>query len=109
MAAEKNPGGPLGEEVELLVEIGEAAGDFPFKIMVFPRSERAEEGVDEERVVALFARTAGVTVLASDDSVLSPYRMVTWSPEGERSLVLLDERALDEDEAYVLLGTAPEH
>ncbi|MFE9251867.1 hypothetical protein [Streptomyces sp. NPDC007088] len=58
--------------------------------------------------MALFARTAGVTVLASDDAVLSPYRTVTWSPEGERSLVLLDERALDEDDAYVLLGAAPD-
>lgn len=109
VAPEKAPGAPLGEETELLVEIGEAAGDFPVRVMVFPRSERAEEGADEEQIVALFARTAGVTVLASDDSVLSPYRMVAWSPEGTRTLVALDERALDEDEAYVVSRAAPGH
>lgn len=100
--SEDERGGPLEDDVELLIEVGELEGDFPAHLSFFARSARTENA-ERSAFVAEFARRFHAHVLVSDESP-DPYRMTRVSPDGSRQLVRLDAEALDRDDAYRVAG-----
>lgn len=102
---EDNRGGPLGDEIELLIEVGETPGDFPLHLSFFARSPRTE-AAERHTLVGQFARHFRTHVLVSDDS-LDPCRMVHVSPDGSREPVRLSADTLHRQNAYVIEGPQP--
>lgn len=100
--SEDERGGPLADEVELLVEVGELAGDFPAHLSFFARSPRTENA-ERDALVDHFARHFQAHLLVSDASP-DPYRMTRVGPDGSREVVRLDAEALDSQDAYVVAG-----
>ncbi|MEE4541102.1 hypothetical protein V2S66_03850 [Streptomyces sp. V4-01] len=100
--SEDDRGGALGDDIELLVETGELAGDFPAHLSFFARSARTE-AAERDVLVADFARRFQAHLLVSDDSP-DPYRMTLVKPDGSRELVRLNVEALDSEDAYVIDG-----
>jgi hypothetical protein len=99
---DEDRGGPLGDDIELLIEVAELGGDFPAHLSLFARSPRAERA-ERDSVVNGFARRFRTTVLVSDDSP-DPYRIIRVTPDGSRGIVRLNAEALDGEDAYVVEG-----
>jgi hypothetical protein len=99
---EEDRGGPLGDDIELLIETAELGGDFPAHLSLFARSSRAES-VERNSIVNGFARHFQTTVLVSDDSP-DPYRMMQVMPDGSREIVRLNAESLDSEDAYIVEG-----
>jgi len=100
--SEESRGGPLGDEIEILIEVGGAVGDFPAHLSFFARSPRTEN-VERDALVDDFARHFQAQLLVSDSSP-DPYRMTYVKPDGSRELVRLNAEALDSGDAYVVEG-----